>query len=190
MSGVVACPKCKTPLPTSATPEVDLAPCIACGNAVQAFAFPALGRSLGVGSAGQAIVAEGEASCFYHPQKRSVVPCSACGRFLCALCDVNLDGQHLCPGCLESGQRKGKLQSIEHRRALYDNMALGIALLPLLFWPMTIVTAPIAIVCAILWRNRQSSILPRSRVRFLLAIVFSLAQILIWAGAIFAMMRS
>jgi hypothetical protein len=147
---------------------------------VQAFGFPALARSLAPGSAGQAIILEGEASCFYHPHKRSVIPCAACGRFLCALCDVELDGQHLCPGCLEVGQKKGKLTSLENRRALYDNIALGIALVPILAWPITVVTAPAALICVIAWWKKPTSILPRSRIRLILAATLSLLQIAGW----------
>ena len=36
-----------------------------------------------------ALLSEGESSCFYHPNKRAVVPCDQCGRFLCTLCRVD-----------------------------------------------------------------------------------------------------
>ena len=182
-SRFVGCPKCKTPLPTIAAVKADFDFCPGCGAAILAISFPALARSLASGSVGQTIVAEGEAGCFYHPQRRSIVACSACGRFLCALCDVELDGQHLCPGCIETGQRKGKLVQLENRRILYDNMALAIAVIPLLIFmvPATIATAPTAVVCGILWWKKQSSIVPRTRIRLILAIVLGLLQIAAWA---------
>jgi hypothetical protein len=157
---------------------------------MQAFAFPALARDLGPGNFGQSVVDEGEASCFYHPQKRSVIPCGSCGRFLCALCDVELDGKHVCPACLESGQKKGKLLTLQHRRILYDNIALGIALLPFLIWPFTIVTGPAAVVCGIAWWKKPGSILPRTRVRLLLAIFFGLGQMAVWGFAVWSMLRT
>ena len=38
---------------------------------------------------------------------------------------------HLCPGCLEAGQTKGKIQQLENRRVIYDNIALALAALSL-----------------------------------------------------------
>lgn len=185
-SRFVACSKCKTPLPTTPSVKAEFDVCAGCGAAVQAITFPALARSLAAGNVGQTIVAEGEAGCFYHPQRRSVVACSACGRFLCALCDVELDGQHLCPACIEAGQRRGKLVQLENRRILYDNMALALAVIPLLIfmWPVTIATAPTAVVCGILWWNKQSSIVPRTRIRLILAITLGLLQIAAWAAGL------
>lgn len=190
-SRFVACPKCKTPLPTAPSVKAGFDVCSGCGSAIQAISFPALGRGLVPGNVGQAIVTEGEAGCFYHPQRRSVVACSACGRFLCALCDVELDGQHLCPACIETGQRKGKLVQLENRRILYDNMALAIAVIPLLIfmWPATIATAPAAVVCGILWWKKQSSIVPRTRIRLILAIVLGVLQIAGWAVGLVLLFR-
>jgi len=33
--------------------------------------------------------ADTEAACFYHPQKKAVIPCDSCGRFLCAFATWN-----------------------------------------------------------------------------------------------------
>jgi len=75
---------------------------------------------------------EGESSCFYHPQKKAAVPCDACGRFLCALCDCEVKGQHLCPACLESGQRKKSIQGMEDVRMLHNRQAFVLSLVPVL----------------------------------------------------------
>ena len=76
------------------------------------------------------MLVDGEASCFYHPAKKAVLPCESCGRFLCAVCDVEMNGQHLCPACLASGKKKGRLKQLENRRTLYDSLALGRRRLP------------------------------------------------------------
>jgi len=147
---------------------------------IQVDVFPAFFRSIETGSAGERILIDGEASCFYHPQKRATLPCASCGRFLCALCDVDLNGQHICPVCLDAGQKKGKLAEIENKRTLYDSAALSLALLPLLMWVVTIITAPAAIVMAIYAWNKPSSIVGRTRIRIYLAIFFGLLQITGW----------
>lgn len=175
-----ACPRCRTPLPPAQLNTGGFVPCAACAMPLWAEVFPALLRPVGSGTAGETIMVEGEASCFYHPQKQAAVPCASCGRFLCALCDVELNGRHLCPACLESGQRKGKLGDLENKRMLYDSAALSLAILPLLLWPFTIVTAPTAIGVAVYGWNRPGSVVPRTRVRAVLAILLALAQIVGW----------
>ena len=133
---------------------------------------------------------EGEASCFYHPTKKAVLPCESCGRFLCAICDVELNGQHLCPGCLASGKKKGKLKQLENRRTLYDSLALAVAVYPmLLVWP-SLVGAPIAIYIAIRHWKAPTSVIPRTRWRAVLAIIIALLQIGGWVAMFVAISHS
>jgi hypothetical protein len=186
MSGhSVVCTKCSTPLPPGALNTDDLTVCPACGVSLQAMVFPAFFRTINPGSAGEKVLADTDAGCFYHPQKKAVIPCDNCGRFLCALCDVELDGRHLCPSCLESGEKKGRLKSLEKSNLLMDDIALAVAVLPLLFWPLTLLTAPTSIfLCIRYWRTRLS-ILPRTRLRFLAAFIFASLQILGWSVALY-----
>jgi hypothetical protein len=185
---VVPCPKCHTFLPEQAINTGAVAPCPACSIPIQVEVFPAFFKPVDAGGAGETILVEGEASCFYHPKKRATVPCASCGRFLCALCDVELKGEHICPACLQTGQKKGKLIDLENKRTLYDSAALSLALLPLvLMWPLTLITAPAAIVTAIYAWNKPSSIIARTRLRIYLAIFFALLEIAGWgAGLVFA----
>ena len=53
-------------------------------------------RGVEPGRSGERILVEGEAACFYHAEKRATVACSACGRFLCALCDLDFSDHHFC----------------------------------------------------------------------------------------------
>ena len=179
----VACSKCKAILPVERFNAEDLAPCPSCAQPIAAYVFPALFREQTVAH-GEKLVLEGEASCFYHPQKKALLPCGSCGRFLCALCDVELNGEHLCSACLESGQKKGKLKALENRRVLYDHIALAAAILPLLLIWTSLIGAPIALYVAIRYWEEPCSILGRSRARFILAIVLSALQIIAWASII------
>lgn len=184
------CPRCKTPFYHAEVNTGGFAPCPGCGTATRVDTFPALFRPVAVGKAGEAIMVDGEAGCFYHPHKRASVHCEACGRFLCALCDVELNGQHLCPSCLETGQRKGKIVQLENKRILYDGMAMTTALLPLLVWPVTIATGPLAIGMAIYGWNKPGSLVPRTRVRAVLAIFIGLLQMVGWGFLIYNMVNS
>lgn len=179
---LLACTKCRAPLPPASYNVAGLCPCLACGADYRVDVFPAALRPPGLGTSGEQVLSEGEASCFYHPAKKAVVPCEGCGRFLCAVCDVELSGAHLCPGCLESGKKKGRLKQLENSRTLYDSMALAVAVYPMiLVWP-TIISAPIAVYLAIRYWNAPSSIVRRGKWRAVLAIIIGLLQILGWVA--------
>ncbi len=184
-SGLITCTRCKAFLLGEVFNTPDLVPCPSCGAAVRVDVFPAFFRGPAPGLAGENVLTEGESSCFYHPQKKAVVPCEACGRFLCALCDCELNGQHLCPTCLETGKTKGKLKNLQNRRTLYDNLALALAVFPLLIFYFTIVTAPMAIYIAIRHWNTPSSIIPRTKIRYIIALALASLEIVGWVVLIY-----
>jgi hypothetical protein len=162
------------PLPESAINAGQIEKCPACPAQVEAILFPAVFKKPDSGKPGETILVEGEASCFYHPQKRASIPCASCGRFLCSLCDVELNNQHICPVCLQSGQKKGKLTDLEQRRTLYDSLALHISFLPFL------ITAPAAIIMAIYAWKKPLSLVRRTRIRIYTALFLGVAQIAAW----------
>lgn len=185
MNAPVECPSCKAPLADTLLNQPELVPCSACSALLHADVFPAVHRSFTPGRNGEALVLETEASCFYHPQKKAVTPCDGCGRFLCALCDCELHGDHFCPACLETGQKKGKIKRLEQERTLYDNIALSLAVYPLLIFYFTIVTAPVSLLIAIRFWNAPRSIVHRTKIRFVLAMLISGAQLAGWGVGIY-----
>jgi hypothetical protein len=158
----------------------ELRACPGCVRELTVTPFPALFSDDIRAAHPEKILIEGEASCFYHADKKAIVPCSSCGRFLCALCDVTLGDRHLCPGCLETGRTKGKLTELETGRTLWDSMAMTLALLPAIcLWP-SLVFAPVALVLAIYAWRKPMSIVRRSKWRLWVAIIASVLQILGW----------
>jgi hypothetical protein len=185
-SGVAAaCPKCSSTLPGAMCNTPAPVRCPACDAIIQVEIFPAFFQPAVAGPSAEPIVEEGVSSCFYHDQKKAVTHCDACGRFLCALCDVEFNGQHVCPVCLQSGKQKGRLLHLESSRAVWDSAALFICLAPLLLWPIVIATAPIAIGVAIFSFFKPGSIIPRTRIRAWLAIVLSLLELAVWVYVFF-----
>ena len=176
----IHCPKCKATLLDGVFNRDDFAACPSCSSALQIEVFPALFRHLGTGSAAAPVVTEGEASCFYHPQKKAVLPCDGCGRFVCALCDCEHKGQHLCPACLEMGRTKGKIKSLENTRTRYDNIALALALFPILIFYFTLITAPLVWYLVIRYWNKPLGLTQTSRVRFVIAAALATLQIAGW----------
>ncbi len=186
MNTVIECPKCQQPLPDELFNRSGMVNCPSCERPVRVLAFPALFAKVAQGSAGETLFSDDEAGCFYHPQKRAVVHCQNCGRFLCALCDIELNGQHLCTACLESGKKKGKLNTLENHRILYDSIALSLTTYPLLFVYLSLICAPIALFVAIRYWKAPSSIVRKGKIRFILAIVLAILELLGWAALFFA----
>ena len=179
-SSPVQCPSCQVVLTEGVFNQPELRPCPRCGTQLQIEVFPALFRQLAPGSNAETVMVEGESTCFYHPNKKAVLPCEACGRFVCALCDCELHGQHYCPACLEVGRKKGKIKSLENQRTLYDSIALSLTIFPLLIFYFTIITAPMALYISIRYWNAPRSIIHRTKIRYVIAIVLAALQIIGW----------
>ncbi len=190
MNGPLHCDACKTRFPDALLSAGVPGACLGCGEPTFVEMFPAFFRRLAPGGAGEHIVVESEAGCFYHPQKRAVVPCAACGRFLCGLCDCELHGQHYCPACLESGEKKGKIKNLQNQRTRHDNIALTVAILPLLIFYFVIITAPIAIYLALRhWKSPRSLVQPGSA-RLIWAVVIAVLELLGCGAIIYAIATS
>ena len=187
MSSLLQCPKCRATLLEGVFNLPELSPCPACGVPLQVEIFPALFRKISPGQSGEAVMVEGESSCFYHPQKKAVRPCDGCGRFLCALCDCELGNQHFCPACLEAGKTKGKIKSLDNQRTLYDSIALSLAVYPMLIFYLTIITAPMTLFVAIRYWKSPPGILRRTKFRFVVAIIIATLQITGWGFLIVAL---
>jgi len=177
---VLNCTNCKAPLSKAAANTKSLAACSACASLLRVDVFPAINRLSPVGHTAAALQVDQEAGCFYHPRKKAVVPCGTCGRFLCALCDVSLNGQHLCPACLEKGKTHRKIKNLENHRTCYDTVALLVATVSILIYWFTIFTAPIVIYLTVRHWKSPSSIIPRTRIRFILAFMIAGVQIAGW----------
>ncbi|MBM3861345.1 MAG: hypothetical protein FJ395_17090 [Verrucomicrobia bacterium] len=170
-----ACRACNTQFPPSHYNAPDLLPCPQCGTPSRVAVFRALAHPPVAAPVSSATLGDGDAGCFYHPAKPAATVCDGCGRFLCALCDLELGEQHYCPSCLEAGRRKRSLTRLEPRRVLYDNIALGLAVVPVLTCFLFPLTSPVAVAVAIWGWRKPSSLLPRTKARFILAILIASA---------------
>lgn len=188
-TSLVQCPECHAWLLDGVFNQAEMAPCPACGVPLQIEIFPALFRKIATGQGGETLLVEGESSCFYHPEKKAVRPCDGCGRFLCGLCDCEFNGQHYCPTCLELGRVKGKIKNLQNQRTLYGNIALALAVYPLLIFYFTLITAPTALFVAIRYWNAPGSIVHRTKARSVAAIIIALLQISGW-GLLFIVLAT
>jgi hypothetical protein len=179
-ANAIACAACSTPVPREFWNREEPVRCQVCGQPLRAAVFPAI-TNYTLGVSPSALEGETEASCFYHPQSRAIVPCQQCGRFLCALCDLEVDGRHVCPRCFE------RTETVEPRRMMYDSLALAISTFPmLLFWP-ALVGAPWALFLVFRRWSAPSSIVPRTKIRFVLAALFAAAEIAFFIFVVYMM---
>jgi hypothetical protein len=86
------------------------------------------------------------------------------------------------------GKKKRKMKSLETQRVLYDDIALALAIIPVIFiWP-TIITAPMSIFIALRHWKTPLSIVPRTKIRFIIAMFLSGLQITGWVFLFFKLL--
>lgn len=128
-------------------------------------------------------VAEQEASCFFHEQKVAQHSCGHCGRFICSLCDIELrPGEHICPKCVALSKTGATPHGgvLETERLCVGSAALGLALLPLLIFYFTLLTAPLTLLFLFLQRKKPEGLMVRSHWRRWLAGSIAIIQIIGW----------
>jgi hypothetical protein len=173
----LACPKCRRTVPEVYWQGVDLVRCPSCEGEFEQIRFPALAAARQVDHATTPTL--GEANCYFHTQNRAEAACDGCGRYVCAVCRVPFAGQHFCPSCLENRADRRKLP--ENHRVLYDHIALVMALVPLILWPFTLVTAPAALgFCFYAWKRPGSIVTRRKKLRIVAAGILASLQIGGW----------
>jgi hypothetical protein len=71
---------------------------------------------------------------------------------------------------------------------MYDTIALALAVLPvvtLAFWFLTIITAPMALFVAIRYWNAPRSLVRRTKIRYVLAMILATLQMAGWGLGIY-----
>ncbi len=115
--------------------------CPSCAKRLQIRIWPAVRQNTNAATA-----LSDQATCFFHPDKAFQACCQRCGRFVCALCDLQLGAEHVCPTCFErgrgdSGAEAGKAEW-RYRDVLYDSIAVTVGWGWILFWPVIVAAIP------------------------------------------------
>ena len=153
--------------------------CPACRSVLELEVYPALFAGPRIGRPGEPLVDASEASCFFHAEKRAAVACESCGRFLCALCDLEVDGRHICPSCLAAGRKKGAMRGLDQFRLSWPGIALLMAIvLPLAFYPLTPLWGASALVVLAIGFWKPRSITGRRRILlYAVTLVIALGEV-------------
>jgi hypothetical protein len=117
-----------------------------------------------------------QATCFFHPDKAFQACCQRCGRFVCALCDLQVGAEHVCPACFDRGLAESSTEAEKadwrHRDVLYDSIALTVGWAWILFWPVIVAAIPTVIILHVKFRKApRRYVVPRSGWRFWVAYV-------------------
>ena len=163
--GAIACPNCGGFLASAGT-QTTWRDCPFCEQHLLIRAWPVARRTTNA-----AIAMPEQATCFFHPDKAYQACCQRCGRFVCALCDLQLGAEHVCPTCFERGRTdsgvNGGKAEWRHRDVLYDSIALAIGWVWIIVWPSIVAALPAAIVLHAKYRKApRSYLIPRTGWRF------------------------
>jgi hypothetical protein len=173
------CPRCKRVLGPESWIDAHHGVCFRCKTDYEFVGFPAL-HATRARIAPQAAVLAADSVCFFHAENRAEAICEGCGRLLCPVCTVPFAGQKLCPTCI-SAAKVSQAPNITRDRVLFDGIAMVLAWLPLLIWPFTLITAPVALGIAIYgWNKPGSLVRGPGRVRLVIAMIIALVQIGGW----------
>jgi hypothetical protein len=183
-AGVVACPKCGGEIAPVAT-NTEWQSCPSCETRLQIRVWPVIRHS----SKAAAALSD-HATCFFHPENAFQACCQRCGRFVCALCDLQLGAEHVCPACFERGRGDPSAESGKaewrYRDVLYDSIAVTVGWGWILFWPTIVAAIPAVIVLHVKYRKAPKSyLIPRSGWRFWAAYVGLAWLPLLFAGSFF-----
>jgi hypothetical protein len=163
--GSVACPGCGGPVTPEEAPS-GWQTCSYCAKRLRIGVWPVAREKTNAVSA-----LPEQATCFFHPEKAFEACCQRCGRFLCALCDLQLGAEHVCPTCFERGRANTGRSDVKaewrHRDVLYDSIAVTAGWGWILFWPLGIVALPATIILHVKFRKApRGYLVPRSGWRF------------------------
>lgn len=183
-TGVASCPGCGGSVIPVET-ETGWQSCPSCTNRLQICLWPVVRQKTSAATA-----LSDQATCFFHPDKAYQACCQLCGRFVCALCDLQLGAEHVCPTCFErgrddSGAEAGKAEW-RYRDVLYDSIAVTVGWGWIIFWPTIVAAIPAVIFLHVKYRKApRSYLIPRSGWRFWSAYVGLAWLPLLLGGSIF-----
>jgi hypothetical protein len=157
----------------------EISRCPSCDRRLDVVPFPALYREEQVSN--RVSASEDDARCAFHNENQAEVVCSRCGRLICSICTVPLGKQIVCPQCLSRSIDTGS-DGVKKSFVIWDSLALMLVAHPILipFWFTTFFTAIASFVISIICFNKNSSPVPRSKWRFVLAIILSIVWIGCW----------
>jgi hypothetical protein len=129
--GKVLCEKCRHPIPLFPNGVLFETTCEKCRALYEGALFRVAEQYLPRAQSAKEVQQTEDAQCFFHPGKQAVQVCSACGRMVCALCDIEQSKGHICPSCINDRKRVDEDGRVRRSWA-YINAAWSLTLLGVL----------------------------------------------------------
>ena len=185
MQRVLKSPKSMRKMPLPDQPVVDNYGIEYTGSNHSVHLFPAVVRSSNSANA-ETIMESGQASCFFHEESPATALCDVSGRMICDLCKTEWKGKTVSMAALHSLAKGDVSSDTITSRTNWDTIALTLVVLPILVWPLLVLTPPVALgICLFKWRAGPTGIVRKSRWRYVVAAIIAIPEIL-W-GAFFWM---
>ena len=188
-NNLLSCRVCDAALDAAAL-TTGRARCGACDAPFRMHVFRAAFRNDRNGPLAKPLSEAGQSACYQHASSEAETVCDHCGRYMCGLCDVTNFGGHLCSVCIDKMAADPENHRFRLSYPRYDRLVLLLALLPILVWPLTFFTAPVALALGIFGWNRAYNPVKRYRSSLVLGMIFALLELIVGAAVIISAIRS
>ena len=128
---------------------------------------------------------EGESSCFYHPQKKAVCPARDAAAFYARCAIANYTASITVPRAWRRAAARAKSRTSKTSACATTASRSSLAVLPMLVFYFTIITAPDSLFVALRYWNAPLSIVRRTRIRYVLALILATLQFVGWGRPLF-----
>jgi hypothetical protein len=181
MKAAALCPTCDRLLGSEFWNSGRFQACPACSTPVMVTTFPSIAAPPGKNPV--APCETGESSCFFHTNNRAETVCDGCGRFLCGLCSVGYGKRRFCSDCVHRNRRQKSVPLFIDQAVLLDNIGISILALSVLTFTYLFLGVVVGLFAACLgivgWRY-QRTLVHRSRIRLVIALVLGLMSAGTW----------
>lgn len=188
----LACPACGSPQSAGFSPGASSTTCMACRKPVNALLFPRAIIPFSPPPLIQSSPAPGDAVCFFDPTQKATSLCDQCGVLVSDAWSAHWGSRKVCLRCLEKLRESKRDSSFESSRLMWDNICLLLSstIFILIFPYFAIIAAPTALILGIRSWNSPRSLIPRSRFRLIIALVFSAIQVIAMLVGIFFLIQA
>jgi len=173
----IQCPRCRHLYDPQVYQQTEVV-CQKCRAKTELHVFPAFFEGTTRGEFAEPVQESDEAACFFHPAKQASVSCHGCGRLVCQACNTAAASDAaMCAACFNREVEQGQYP----RNVLNPgSAALLLAVVPFLFFWISLVTAPMAFYLSLAGWRKAGQVRTAGRARLIIALILSLGQMLIW----------
>ncbi len=172
------CVKCKKEYQISDMGDnsIDTIICHGCGKKNKVVIYDTILKELNQGEKICTVTEDDDANCYKHQKNLAVKSCEHCGAYICSLCDIEVNGKHICPDCFNNQQNS---PSNGKSNFMHAQLAFILSIVQVFIWYLIpIFSIGIIIYSIIFWRKDKNPYSNSSKIFFVLAILISLIALI------------